>query len=147
MKKSLYILSIALLCFVVSSCAGTNDWSVALPNNFEVWHINSKDIKIVYTGDATDVKGIPTFIKEFSFNDRYVCTRNVDRIEENNIFAETYYILDTEDKMVYGPYDSISALLTSADKLQFEGPTNWYRTSPEPILKDWKNLELIEKIR
>ena len=136
MKKLLYIVNVALLCFCISSCSGTNDWNFALPNDFEVWHINSTDIKIVYTGDEADIRGIPSFIKEFSFNNRYVCTRNVDKIEENNIFEEIYYILDTEDKIVYGPYDSISEFCASVDKLSFEIPMRWYRTSPTPSLNE-----------
>lgn len=47
------ILVYLLLVLVLTSCAGVSDWSYKLPNNYEVWRINSNEIIVKYAGDET----------------------------------------------------------------------------------------------
>ena len=117
---------------MLSGCAGTSDWSYELPNNYEVWRINSDDIIIKNLNTQSNVDKISGFIKEFSYDTRYVFTRNVESINDNNILNEKYYILDTENDMVYGAYDSLEELEKSAKELNLQIPEKWYRTSPDP---------------
>ena len=131
MKKTFVFFNLILVLFL-TSCAGVSDWSYKLPNNYEVWRINSKEIIIKYVGDETVDAEIPSFVKEFSYDDRYVFTRNIDDISRNNIFEETYYALDTENQKVYGPFENIEEMRNQAQKWQCEIPQKWYRTSPDP---------------
>lgn len=134
MKKISVFITLILTLFL-TSCAGVSDWSYKLPNNYEVWRINSTDIIIKYVGEKTVEAEIPSFVKEFSYNERYVCTRNVDSISDNNIFDEKYYILDTLEQQLYGPYDTEHEFVTILNELGIS-LTKWYRTSPDPNMMD-----------
>ena len=134
MKKTFVFINLILVLFL-TSCAGVSDWSYKLPNDYEVWRINSKEIIVKYVGNETVDAEIPSFVKEFSYDDRYVFTRNTDDISQNNIFEETYYALDTESKKVYGPFENIEEMKNQAQEWQCEIPQKWYRTSPDPNMK------------
>ena len=130
MKK---ILITVLVVFVLTGCgAGISDWSYQLPNDYEVWRINSNSIIIKDMSSHKNVSEISGFVKEFAYDDRYVFTRNVESIEDNNVFDEKYYILDTEEKNVYDACDSVDELKNLAENLEIELPIKWYRTSPDP---------------
>lgn len=133
--KRISILIAFILMFFLTSCAGVSDWSYKLPNNYEVWRINSSDIIVKYVGEEIVDAEIPSFVKEFSYDDKYVCTRNVDSISENNIFEEKYYILDTLEQQLYGPYDTEQEFITMLNELGIS-LTKWYRTSPDPNMMD-----------
>lgn len=134
MKKTFVFFNLILVLFLIS-CADVSDWSYKLPNSYEVWRINSKEIIIKYVGDETVDAEIPSFVKEFSYDDRYVFTRNIDDISQNNIFKETYYALDTEKQKVYGPFENIEEMQNQAQEWQCEIPQKWYRTSPDPNME------------
>lgn len=134
MKKTFVFFNLILVLFL-TSCADVSDWSYKLPNSYEVWRINSKEIIIKYVGDETVDAEIPSFVKEFSYDDRYVFTRNIDDISQNNIFKETYYALDTEKQKVYGPFENIEEMQNQAQEWQCEIPQKWYRTSPDPNME------------
>ena len=78
---------------------------------------------------------IPSYIKEFAYDDRYVCTRNVESIDDNNIFSERYYILDTKEQKLNGPYDTQEKFKTAIDEMNV-CLDEWYRTSPDPNMID-----------
>ena len=135
MKKIFIFINLTVVLFL-TSCVGVSDWSYKLPNGYEVWRVNSKEVLIKYVGEETADAGIASFVKEFSYDDRYVFTRNVDDISENSIFKEAYYALDTEEQKVYGPFESIEELQNQAAEWQCEIPRKWYRTSPDPNMKE-----------
>ncbi len=132
--KKFFILLLIVVSFFLTSCAGLSDWSFELPNDYEVWHINSKEIKILYVeGNGNSGKEvIPSFVKEFAYDNRYVYTRNIVNITENNILAEQYYFLDTISQIVEGPYDSLDDLKNCATEKGVEIPNRWHRTSQPP---------------
>lgn len=132
MKKIILICTILCTLFCLSSCAGTGDWTYVLPNGYEIWHINSEKILIKYVPNETDVKGIPSFIKEFAYDERYVFTRNVDEISQNGVLGEMYYALDTSAQKVCGPFKNLDELQSQAKEWNCEIPEKWYRTSPDP---------------
>lgn len=134
MKKVVVFISIVLSMFL-SACAGVSDWSYKLPNNYEVWRINSKKIVVKYVGEEIVDAEIPSYIKEFAYDDRYVCTRNVESIDDNNIFSERYYILDTKEQKLNGPYDTQEKFKTAIDEMNV-CLDEWYRTSPDPNMID-----------
>ncbi len=132
MKKVVSLISFLVVIIFISSCAGTGDWIFELPNDYEVWHINSREILIKCTDLENPGDKIPSFVKEFSYDDRYVFSRNIDSVSSNNVLNETYYTLDTLEKKVYGPFESIEELQKQADEWNVEIPERWYRTSPDP---------------
>ncbi len=126
-------ITFAILLFSVGP--GPSDWEYVLPNGYELWKLNSNEIVINDMEDSTTEIGIPSFIKEFSYDERYVFTRNVESISNNNIFDEAYYVLDTEKDQVYGPFDGIEELKTQCENLRLELPQKWYRTYPDPNMQ------------
>jgi len=126
-RHSLIFTTIFFVVYILSGCAGAGDWEVKLPNNYEIWHINSKEIKVVDVHD-NNAEIIPSFVKEFTYDSRYVYTCNIDSIDNNNIFSEKFYILDTETKEVYGPYQDTKQLKVKAVELGIDIPEVWYRT-------------------
>lgn len=133
--KKISILIVLIMTLFLTSCAGVSDWSYKLPNNYEVWRINSADIIVKYVGEGIAGAEIPSFVKEFSYDDKYVCTRNIESINENDIFAEKYYILDTYEQALYGPYDSMEEFNNKLKEMKIS-LTKWYRTSPDPNMMD-----------
>lgn len=133
--KKIFIFIALIVMLILTSCAGVSDWSYKLSNDYEVWRINSKDIIIKYVGEETVEAEIPSFIKEFSYNDRYVFTRNVDDISENCILKEKYYALDTEEQKLYGPFESLEEMQDKAKEWRCDIPEKWYRTSPDPNME------------
>lgn len=133
-NKIIIIVSFLLSLLYLSSCMGTLDWSYALPNGYELTHVNSVTILVSHTEEDFQVDGIPSFIKEFAYDDRYVFTRNVVSIDDNNIFNELYYVLDTKERKTYGPFENLEILKTETENLKIEIPKRWYRTSPDPYV-------------
>lgn len=134
-RKRMTILIYLSLVLIFTSCAGVSDWSYKLPNNYEVWGINSKEIMVKYVGDKTVNAEIPSFVKEFAYDYRYVCSRNIESIDENNIFSEEYYILDTEEQKLYGPYATQTEFESALEEMKIS-LVKWYRTSPDPNVED-----------
>lgn len=131
MKKTLLVASLLIL-FCMNSCAGISDWDYSLPGGYAIWRINSSRIVIRNIDAKKDIDEISGFIKEFSYDSRYVFTRNVDSIEDNNIFREKYYIFDTEENVVYDVCNSTEELKELVLNLGIDIPVKWYRTSPDP---------------
>lgn len=129
MKRAMLI---AVMCAFLASCAGLGDWSYKLPNGYEVQHINSDRILITYARSEIDAEGIPSFIKEFSYDDRYVFSKNSEDIKGNKVRDEVYYALDTIERRVYGPFNNIEELTEKADEWNVELPSEWYSTSSDP---------------
>ena len=129
MKK---IIMVSIVVLFLTGCAGVSDWSYQLPNNYEVWKINSENIIIKNMNTQNNVDEISGFVKEFSYDLRYVLTRNIENISNNNILDEVYYVLDTKENKVYGPFDSIKELQGRVEEWSIKVPEKWYRTSPDP---------------
>lgn len=134
MKKVVLLITFFTMIIFMGSCAGTADWTFELPNGYEVWHINSSEILIKCADIENPGEKIPSFVKEFTYDERYVFSRNIEDISSNNVLNEVYYALDTLEKKVYGPFESIEELQKKTDEWDIELPNRWYRTSPDPNL-------------
>ena len=100
------------------SCVGLNDWRYKIINNYEIWHINSNEIVIGYVIDNENslsihennkadgrLIGIPQKVIEFCNNEKFICAKVVLKknfvVYQENYKDILYYIVDTEDKIVY----------------------------------------------
>ena len=136
MKK--YIILSVVIFILLTGCAGIDDWLYELPNGYEVWRINSNEIIVKCVSDTTNNVNIPSFVKEFSYDDRFIYTRNVLSINENNIFNEIYYILDTKEKALHGLFGSIEEFKNKLNEFEIVAE-KWYRTSPDPNIYNKSN--------
>ena len=105
MRKKLYLF---ILPFFLFSCPGLNDWRYKLPNDYEMWHINSSNITVGLAGkdnsslsiyDGGILIGIPPHIIDFGHDEKYVCAKIITKESQGNEYF--YYILDTQNRYIY----------------------------------------------
>lgn len=145
MKKCIKIISIILLIMSLSACAsnaissGINngDWSYKLPNNYEIWRINSREIVCGKKDGENSLSNVinENYVLEFKYNERYVCLKCVEATQ--NLSAEidksnpNFYIIDTMKDTIYGAYTNTDF----QDKIKDMGlifNTDWIKTTPIP---------------
>ena len=113
-KYAIFISLMVVMLSCISCSAGRGDWKYPLPNGYQVFMSNSRNIAIVGT-EYHEVDGIMTTfyiesrILEFCYDDRYVAAkRQVSTEDQASTEAVSvyvaYYLLDTETGAVYGPY-------------------------------------------
>lgn len=145
MKKVYFILALILVMTLITSCgAGMSDWKLILPNNYEMWHINSKEIIIGYkdtessltTGRDGTTIGIKADVVEVCFNDRYVGAKQIDVQQDLKQEIDTsnprYYLLDTLKREVYGPFTTINQFNKKCSELGVYHLSKWEKTRPAP---------------
>lgn len=144
MKKSLIIIVISVLVLIVvytlfnsDAQIGNNDWSYSLPNNYEIWHINSEQI---VCGKKTSEHSIGEnvggyYVSEFCYDDKYICLQCIPTYGEasdNTTKSQTdFYIIDSSTDKEYGPFTQTEF----EDKLEELNLTNlcaWIKTKPRP---------------
>ena len=129
-KKTLIIISIIvciiLLLIVIFSLAGVkqNDWYYKLNNNYEIWHINTKEIVLGKRDDSILTDTIGDSITEFKYNETFVIIKSLN----NN--KEVYYIVNMADDTTYGPYNKEE--YQNKEKELNININNWIKTKPAP---------------
>ena len=88
MRKCILLACIISVCIILlfgcdyiqpDNQLGNNDWSYELPNEYTIWHVNSRSIicgKKHTENSITNV--VEDDIVKFCYNDRYVCMQYVD---------------------------------------------------------------------
>ena len=112
----LLILSLILvLMFSLAACPGLSDWIYEnLPENYVIVHINSNDIILCRkSGESYDTV-INRYIESFCKNERYIGLKRIPvdslqpygdfDIKEADPTLVEYYLIDTQETLVYGPY-------------------------------------------
>lgn len=145
MKKFLYFIFTILLIISSSACTansvtyGVNngDWSYKLPNNYEIWRLNSREIICGKSDGNNSLSNIisENYILEFKYNERYICLKcikaTVDLSTEIDKSNPNFYIIDTLENTVYGAYTSTDCENKIKDmNLIFN--TEWIKTTPVP---------------
>lgn len=128
------------LFITLTSCPAVEDWSYSdLPNEYEIWHINTHDIALGKM-DSEHVfrKTIDEYVTFFCYNTKYIGVQAVYidpalPYEEIDIKAlnPEYYLLDTAEEIVCGPYTEDEYL----DQLEYIGIVDmcsWIATVPRP---------------
>lgn len=128
MKKCIKIISIILLVISLSACTSNTviygihngDWSYKLPNNYEIWRINSREIVCGKKDGENSLSNVinENYVLEFKYNERYVCLKCVETTQ--NLYAEidksnpNFYIIDT----MKTPYTERTPILILKIKLK-----------------------------
>lgn len=143
MKKILSVILLFIFGLNFSACyssnnnqVNNNDWSYALPNDYEIWHINSREIVCGKKNTENSILYVVSkYITEFCYNDSFVCLKRVDVPEniyqEIDMTAPDYYIVDTVENETYGPFDK-EQYQRKIDKLTITGLSSWIKTTPRP---------------
>lgn len=105
MKKKITFLSIALFMFLLVGCAGAADYEIELINGFKVVRSSAEKICIGSPDYSYDKVLVPLYTNYEE--GEYVIQVGHDK--ERYIISKTnldnYYILDTKDVLVSGPFD------------------------------------------
>lgn len=137
--KRIVSLVILFLMAYLSACgSGYLDWDYELPNGYRISRNNGNCIYLegneaLYQNECRIGY---QFVKEFAYDERYIFTRQIDEISTNNVFDEIYYIIDTDNNMIYGPYFNIQDLKKIALDSEIQIPTRWYSTIGDPNEND-----------
>lgn len=141
MKKYILLITIIIVfALLLCSCGGLQDWEYdLLPNNYEIWRINSEDIALVKNDGSICV--INRYILEFCYNDSYIGIKKimVDEsvpyhevyIEEMDATNPSYFLVYTVNDTVMGPYTSEEYAI-KIKELEIESMCDWLKTVPKP---------------
>lgn len=140
MKKCFFLFFICIFSLILGTgCESTgiknNDWTVSLPNNYEVWHINSTQI---VCGKRASQYGLHTvvdaFVAAYCCNDRYIGLIQCDTApdsENDELYDGHYYIIDSLHDTVYGPMND-EEYSDRTNSLNICDMSDWTPTKPRP---------------
>ena len=140
-NQLIMLISIVFLIVILTSCGGLQDWEYdKLPNNYEIWRINSQDIVLMKNDDSAE-RVISRYILEFCYNDSYIGIKKimVDEsipynemlIEEMDATNPSYFLVDTVNDTVMGPYTSEEYTI-KIEELEIKSMCDWIKTVPKP---------------
>jgi len=113
------------------------DWSYKLPNNYEIWRLNSREIICGKRDGENSLSNVinENYILEFKYNEHYVCLKCVEATRDLSVEIDesnpNFYIIDTIENTIYGAYTNTDY----EDKVKDMGlifNTNWIKTTPIP---------------
>ena len=123
-----------LLWMMTHGLGGSGDWSYRdLPGEYEIWRINSKNITLIKkTSEYGGHNIVGPYVMAFCRDQRYIGLQRTegpagDMQEEA---APEYFIVDSADGAVYGPYGA-AEYAAQCEALGFR-PGDWIRTFPAP---------------
>ena len=139
------------LCLLSMGCDfgnPTGDWEYEdLPNGYGVWRINSKCISLQYhieelsKGSRHSSTIIPAYVSAVCNNDRYIAVRwtNPEEIDFNDVSGHDfstakYYVVDTSNDTIYGPYDTEEEYHDQCQELAIENMSDWLSVFDIPQL-------------
>lgn len=117
---------------------GNGDWSYVLSNEYEIWHISSKNIILgKKSGESSLTEVVSEYIVEFCYNNDYVCVKRVDvsdireDLEVLRKKVPEYYIVDMTNDIKYGPFTE-TEYFEQCCKLETGRFDEWIKTYPAP---------------
>lgn len=120
----------------------SNDWTIDLIGDYQIWRINERSIILCrkHTDDsgATDVIE-NFFVTRYCLIDSYICVEGIptkaDFIteEEKETSIVVYYIVDTEKNSIEGPFRSFQDMQDRCGYMDV------------PVIETWKKAEQLDK--
>lgn len=136
------LVAVLLVVLLLRCSPGMNDWIYdELPNEYEIWRLNSVDIHLIKRdGESTRIR-VDQHITKFCSNDVYIgierlpvddsITNASECIEKMNNSTPEYFLVDTVNDVVMGPYTA-EAYERQVKDLGIEGLGDWIATVPRP---------------
>lgn len=136
-----FVLSLLLLFVSSRFLPGDNqihngDWEYDLPNDYTIWHVNSQEIVLGHYNTTNSIsRVIEDTILEFCYNDEFVCVKtkksNEQLRSQDNPDLACYYLIDTIDEIVQGPF-TYQELKDRLATFGINTLTDWIATNPAP---------------
>lgn len=144
MKKYLVIGVLIIVTLLMGACSifdfnsktSNNDWSYALPNDYVIWHINSRRIVCGKRSTEQSIANVGgNYVVKFCYNNQFICLQCVDvpdnlseSIDESN---PQFYIINTVNDEIFGPLSKGEYLEKTSD-MNFDNLSSWISTKPRP---------------
>ena len=126
------LLTISLMTIGVFSSGSYNprgDWSYPLENGYEVCRLNSREIVICWREDPEKASAstvIESYVAEITVTDGWLSAKRLDSPQG----TETqYYLLDMEEKTLFGPYETTADLEAQKASLGLPPTLIWRDTT------------------
>lgn len=106
-----------------------------LPNNYIIEKksetkmiVGKKDKdKIVIKREDKEI-GLEKYIAEFSYSNNYITLKCASTNKETNSIDVEFYIIDSKNEDIYGPYNLESTYLEVKEKIVTEELSDWIKT-------------------
>lgn len=125
-RKTLIIMGIVvvvvLVLIIILFSTKQNDWHYVLNNDYEIWHISSKEIVIGKREGGILTALVEDSITAFKYNDEYVITKCL-----NNDNEEVFYIINMNNDTIYDSYNE-SEYLDKIKELNIDIGNDWIKT-------------------
>ena len=106
-----------------------------LPNNYVIKKesetnmiIGKKENNKIITKKEDKKIGLDEYIAEFSYGDKYITLKCLNPNDENNSIDVKFYIIDSKEEVIYGPYDLEETYLEEKAKIVDEKISDWIKT-------------------
>ena len=151
-KRGAILLALCFLVFNLFGCRvirwnPTGDWDYEdLPNGYTLMRVNSRTI-VLQSPNWLEVPGedwvtttrIYSYISAICNNERYIAVKWTDpdeidfeKIKEHDFSTAKYYIVDSTNDDLYGPYDTEEAFLRQCEELSVGEFSEWINTLDMP---------------
>ena len=136
-KYGLAVLAVLAVGFYLIYKMTSVAWIYDLPNNYKVRKTNNENVTIgveidkdFYTEYQNKKVGIAEYIAEFQYNSQFVGVKAL-KVKEENV-SVLFYLIDTKEQSVYGPYGDEESYLAASGVWSNEGLGNWITTTEVP---------------
>ena len=141
MKRRLLWISIFFIIGAVLIYIFTNPkiekWTYNLPNNYAIKKTSETSVALgKYINNIFETKynnkqiGIEDYIAEFCYGKRYISLKCLE--SSNSDIIVKFYIIDTKEENIYGPYETEEIYQKVKDKIVDEELNNWIKTITKP---------------
>ena len=140
MKKRLIIIGfITVIGLIIINCfvhPKVELWTYEdLPNDYVIEKkseidmvIGKKENNKIITQKEDKKIGIEEYIAEFSYGKKYIALKCLKPNKKENIVEVRFYIIDSKNEDVYGPYNLESTYLEVKDKIVTEELNDWIKS-------------------
>ena len=139
MFRKCYI-TLLILTFVLAGCSeGRGDWRKELVAGYAISCINSKQIAIVHR-ENPDAVGSSFVIRNYYVtaywcDDEFICVKGIPTddafVTDEELLGQycLYYLIQTSNDTVFGPYSSELELFETCSMLGVSTKQEWIKTS------------------
>ena len=144
LKVTVALLALTLALFL-SACSvdwwvgdGRGDWTLDLYEGYGISKINSKEILLVHKENPNDSGGsiiLPKYyVIAYQLHEPYICLEGIHTQglsaseDELSDMVLSYYLVDTTNGEVVGPFESREDFVESCSSLELEIEVEWTKT-------------------
>lgn len=137
-----FLIILSSIVILFTGCiGGVGDWEYSLPNDYEIWRVNSQTVVFGKNEGDHFEQEIERFVISFCHNDRYIGLIRIpmDDIPYNELIdIETmdrsnseYYLVDSKKDIICGPYTE-NEYIKQCNNFGVHDMCEWIETITKP---------------